>query len=269
VVGLLIFSLSAIESKMSDYDRMYRTFFMFSQMPLTMPAAINQGWYPFTKCNNNLGIAFSSSSGGPTKTSPGFLYFTSAGQLAGFGIRVYSSSVPQNIIPKYWVPVPGQTDQYDISLIFRSSEYMCTNKTNSYILGDQISVGNKYPIPQTSDEATSQGWVAGACIPEMGIHYSLDVTSPGHMTWNASNLFPVMPMYGVKDKEIKAVSIVTPSWQDTIPFGEFEGPVNNAIFCYNWCPKSGCTFSGTHVWSTFHWLFTDYKEVSCTNAPCW
>jgi len=273
--GLLLLVLATILIGNVDgqifktYDQLYRSFLIFKQMPLNTTTAEAMGWTAFSGvCDPNLGIAYSSGDSGPTETSQGFLYFTMAGQIAGFGARVFSDGVSLNLIPKYWVPVDGINNTYDISLIFRDPSYMCSGEVSPYVLGDRISINNNIPLPQTSDDATSQGWVAGACITEMGIHYSLDISSPGMMTWNSSTLLPVMPMYGVDDHQIKAILINSATFQYTEPIGEFEGPFNNAFFCLNWCSDTGCTFSGTDIWTTFHWLFTNYKDVSCAGAPC-
>jgi len=269
LVGVL-FVIGNVDSQpFTTYNQLYRTFLIFKTMPLNTTDAEAMGWTAFSgECDPNLGIGYSSGYSGPSETSQGFLYFTMAGQIAGFGARVFTDSVPVNMIPKYWVPVNGISNAYDISLMFRDPSFMCSGKTSPYVLGDRISINNMFPLPQTSDDATAQGWVAGQCIGEMGIHYSLDITSPGQMTWNSSTLLPVMPMYGVNDKQIKAILINSASYQYTEPIGEFEGPFTNGLFCLNWCSNSGCTFSGTSIWTTFHWLFTDYKSVSCSGAPC-
>jgi len=271
VLGVLFISVCVNSQIFTSYDQLYRTYFAFAPVPLNTTSAKNSGWSSFTNCNPNFGIAYSSVPGGPTETSPGFLYFTSAGQIAGFGARVWTSFlagyIPKGLIPDFFVPVPGKSNAYDISIIFRSSDYMCSGQKSNYVLGDRVYVNNKYVIPLTSDDATTAGWMAGACISEMGTHYSLDLT--GKMTWNASNLLPVMPMYGVHDKNIKAVLIASTTWQYTYPIGEYEGPIDNFIMCGNWCDNSGCTFPGVDLWSIFHWFFTDYTEVNCSGATCY
>jgi len=269
VLVLLVIGVSVVMGQISTYDRLYRTFLMFDVMPLNVSAARSGGWTSFTNCDPKLGIAYSSVSGGPTEFSPGFLYFTSAGQISGFGARIWSEYVPQNLVPRFWKPVAGVPGAYDLSISFRKASTMCSGSTNKEVLGDQVSINNDYLIPENSDIATAAGWVMGDCISQMGIHYSFDLNAQhGKMTWNSSSLLPIMPMYGVNDKQIKAVLIATPTYQYTFPLGEFEGPFTNGLFCFNWCPNTGCTFSGTSVWTTFHWLFTNYAEVSCTGAPC-
>eukprot|EP01121_Diplochlamys_sp_Union-15-3_P022494 TRINITY_DN95_c0_g1_i1.p1 TRINITY_DN95_c0_g1~~TRINITY_DN95_c0_g1_i1.p1 ORF type:complete len:305 (+),score=35.28 TRINITY_DN95_c0_g1_i1:67-915(+) len=266
VLLFICFSYAQIFTK---YDQLYHTFLSFQTMPLNVSEAQSQGWKPMsTVCDPNFGIAYTSVSDGPTNYHPGFLYFTSGGQIAGFGARIWSSSVPSNLIPNYWRPVPSDAKAYDISVMFRAPSILCSGQTSSYVLGDRVSVNNRYTVPQNSGEAKDQGWVMGNCISRMGIHYSLDLDSPGNMTWKAESLFPIMPMYGVQDNQIKAVLIATPTFQDVYPFGQFEGPFTNFLFCLNWCSSSGCSWTGSDVWTTFHWLFTDYNEVTCTGAPC-
>jgi len=239
-------------------------------MPLNVSAAVVSGWARYSQsCDPNLGIAYSTESGGPTGFHPSILYFTSGGQIAGFGARAKNSNIPQNLVPKLWMPVAGQSDLYEIALMFRDPSMLCSGRTDNHVLGTYISINNWFPIPEDRDTATAKGWTQGDCIGEMGIHYSYDLAfGNGTMSWNASNLLPIVPMYGVQDKQIKAILIAVTSWQDTYPFGQFEGPFNNFLFCYNWCPNTGCTFAGADVWSTFHWLFTNYKQVNCLGARC-
>jgi len=272
LVLVALVCVSACYAQFNTYNQLYRTFLEFKKQPLTLKDAENQGWTPFNgrTCRNGLGIAYSPYSTGPTEFSPTFLYFTPAGQISGIGTRVYSRYVPQNLVQDgYWVPVPGQDDTYDISLIFRRSYDTCSYSTSPYTLGDRLLVNGAMSIPLNSTDATAKGWVEGACIKEMGTHWSWDTTQNGSMSWNSSNLFPVMPMYGPEDGLIKAVLIPTPSLQYTfLSGGEYEGPFTNGLMCLNWCTTSQCTFSGTHVWTTLHWLFTDYTQVTCTGAKC-
>jgi len=269
-IVILLVCLSTGYAQFNTYDRLYRTFFEFAKLPLNTTSAQSMGWSPFSNtCQPGLGQPWSPVSTGPSSTTPGFLYFTSAGQIAGLGARVFSQYVPQNLVPDFWRPVQGQSNQYDIGIIFRSNDLLCSGMKSAEVLGDRLFINGITPIPLDSKSATQQGWTEGACINEMGTHYSYDLAgSGGRMTWNSSTLLPVMPMYGVNDYQVKAILIATPSWQYTYPIGSYEGPFNNYLFCFNWCSDSGCTFSGTEVWSTFHWLFTDYKEVQCTGAKC-
>jgi len=183
-------------------------------------------------------------------------------------VRVFSSHVPIDLVPTWWMPVSGLTDVYDLIISFRDQSYMCSGKMSSLVLGDRLVINNYYRMPETGRAASGLNWNAGACIPEMGIHYSYDVSTNGPMSWNASTLLPVMPMFGVNDDQIKAVLIATPTFQTVEPFGEFEGPFINPLMCLNWCEDTGCTFAGTTFWTTMHWLFTDYHDVSCTGAKC-
>jgi len=267
----LVVSLAILtEQQISNYNQLYRTFLIFDEMPLTVPAAQAAGWSQVTgtTCDNTLG-GIPYTNGGIYDDNSGFLYFTAGGQISGFGARLYSDSVPQNLVPDFWVPVDGYSNTYDISLIFRNSSVLCSGDViKNEVLGSHISINNKIPIPENSLLATAVGWVEGNCISRMGIHYAYDLNAPGKMSWNSSSLVPVMPMYGPIDRQLKAILINTPTWQDTEPVGEWEGPFTNGLFCYNWCSSSDCTFSPSSVWSTMHWLFTDYSIVNCTGAKC-
>eukprot|EP01088_Endostelium_zonatum_P009760 TRINITY_DN2306_c0_g1_i1.p1 TRINITY_DN2306_c0_g1~~TRINITY_DN2306_c0_g1_i1.p1 ORF type:complete len:280 (-),score=45.74 TRINITY_DN2306_c0_g1_i1:40-879(-) len=272
VFVVVLACVSVCYGQFSTYNQLYRTFLSFKKQPLTLQDAQNQGWTAFNgqQCKSGFGIAYSSSSSGPTEFSSGFLYFTPAGQISGFGVRVYSSYVPQNLIQAgYFIPVQGVNNAYDLSVIFRRNSDACSSSSSPLVLGDRLLVNGVYSIPLNSSSARAAGWVEGACIKEMGTHWSLDTTQNGSMSWNSSNLFPLMPMYGPQDGQIKAVLIPTPSWQYTfLTGGEYEGPFTNSLMCLNWCTNSDCTFSGTHVWTTMHWLFTDYTQVTCDGAKC-
>eukprot|EP01089_Gocevia_fonbrunei_P011713 TRINITY_DN2552_c0_g1_i4.p1 TRINITY_DN2552_c0_g1~~TRINITY_DN2552_c0_g1_i4.p1 ORF type:complete len:290 (+),score=40.08 TRINITY_DN2552_c0_g1_i4:40-870(+) len=265
---VVVLFVGTVYGQISAYDKLYRTFVAFDDMPLNSSAAVNLGWSRISKaCDPQRGIAYSSESGGPTAGSPSVLYFTTGGQIAGFGARIKSDHIPKNQIPKFWIPVEGTQNSYDLSLMFRDPSMLCSGKTDDHVLGTYISINNVFVLPEDSNAATKQGWIEGNCIGEMGIHYSYDLESPGNMTWKTENLLPILPMYGVEDKLIKAILIATPTWQDTYPFGQFEGPFTSSLFCFNWCANTGCTFQ-SDIWSTFHWLFTDYTKVTCTGARC-
>jgi len=271
IISLFTFTLfvSFSNAQFNTYNQLYRTYGAFESMPLNVSVAIAAGWAPISnQCNPLFGIAYASSSSGPGEWSEAFLYFTSAGQLSGFGARVWDTDVPQYLIPNFWVPVQGKANVYDIAVIFRSSNITCSGQTSPYIMGDRILVNGMFNIPLTSVAAKSAGWVEGACIPWMGTHWAYDLSTKGSpMTWNASTLMPIMPMYGPEDTQIKAVLIASTTVQYTEPLGDFEGPIPNFIMCGNWC-DSNCHFTGTSWWSIMHWFFTDYVNVGCTGASC-
>ena len=64
----------------------------------------------------------------------------------------------------------------------------------------------------------------------MGTHWSLDLETAPVMSFNASNLMPVVTMYngGV----LSAFFITTPNLQYGEPFGPWEGPIISTLMCY-------------------------------------
>jgi len=219
-----------------------------------------------------LGIAYAQSddNSGPSSSAPITLYYTSAGQLSGYGVRVYGQP-PASLVPNFWVPATDDDDAYDINVIFRNSSIICSGQFDDQnpVLGDQVSINNQFNIPLNSTDAKNAGWVMGNCIPEMGIHYAYDLNAPGSQTWNVSSLVPTLPMYNPEDGYINAVLVSIPNAQLYEPLGEWEGPFLPSIFCGNWCRLSGCDFSGeANVFSTLHLMFRDPSLNDCDGAPC-
>jgi len=247
-------------------DRLLRTFGVFKQQPLTVDDATSQGWAAFTDCNQ-FGIGYAKGSG-PTRGDSAILYFTSGGQLSGFGSRMWGSP-PESLVPDYWIPVEDADDNsYDLIIQTRDPSMVCSGATDSNLLGDRISVNGVLDIPLDMSDAQSAGWVEGNCIPKMGIHHAYDLNTPGQNSWNASSLVPVLPMFNPATGAISAVLLASSQAQHFEPVGDWEGPFINMLMCKNWCANTGCTFPGVALWTTMHWLFEDPSLNQCTGAKC-
>jgi len=250
-----------------------RTFGVFTPQPLSSADAEAQGWSTYLggTCDPALGIAYAQTSdnSGPNINSPLTLYYTSAGQLSGYGVRIYGPA-PSALVPDFWVPASDDEQALDLNIIFRNSSIICSGVVDNQnpVLGDQVSINNQFNIPLNSDDATNAGWVMGDCIPKMGIHYAYDLNAPGTQTWNTSSLVPTLPMYNPENGYINAVLVSIPDLQIFKPLGEWEGPFLVPVFCGNWCHNSGCQFPGAAVFSTMHLMFRDPSLNDCTGAPC-
>jgi len=246
-------------------DRLLRTFKVFSSLPMTVDEAEAAGWTSeSSSCNNGYVYA---PSGGIVASNSIFLVFSAAGQVSGFGVRVFGdSSMSSQLSPEYW-KMTGN-NQFDLTVYTRELATLCGSDAQPEPLGDRVLVAGTLNVPLTMGEAESAGWYQGNCIPEMGIHHSFDLNAPGNMSWNASSLIPIMPMYDAVNQSINAVLFNIPDWQHTEPLGDWEGPLLPFLFCKNWCSTSGCQFPGVTTFSTMHWLFVDPSSISCSGAAC-
>eukprot|EP01129_Flabellula_baltica_P012695 TRINITY_DN5770_c0_g1_i1.p1 TRINITY_DN5770_c0_g1~~TRINITY_DN5770_c0_g1_i1.p1 ORF type:complete len:271 (+),score=28.17 TRINITY_DN5770_c0_g1_i1:211-1023(+) len=247
-------------------DRLLRNFLAKEAMPLTTSQAMTLGWSPVTNsCFPEFGFAYAQNNGVPTKSKPQYLFFSGAGQLAGFGTKTWKQP-PKALIGEYWIDNGDGT--YETYVHFRNSSVICDRTYSFDRLGDQAMLLQKYPVPLTDVEARKSGWVMGNCIKGMGIHYALDVAKPGSQTWNANSLFPLMPMYDSVRGNLVAILIANPRVERVYPLGGWEGPFPNFLFCKNWCSSSDCHWENTSWWSTQHWLFGDPALQQCIGAPC-
>lgn len=263
----LLFTFSSVISAESIGDRLLRTFLVFKEEPLTADKALTLGWKNLSRsCVEGRGYQFAKSTSGPTKGSSTWLLYNNAGQLSGFGVRAFGK-LPHSLSPRFWIPVKGSANMYDIFITFR--EDMCGDESEP-VLGDRLLINGEFPIPVQESEAKATGWFRGNCIKRMGTHWSYDLSSPGHMTWNASSMVPVMPMY-LGNGKIHAILFASPDAQRIEPFGEWEGPFTRGLFCYNWCKedsKACGNFSNISFWTSLHFLFSDPDLATCEDAIC-
>jgi len=249
-------------------DRLLRSFLVFANQPLTASDAQSQGYVEFTDGCSQFGHGYTKGSSGPSHGDSAILYFTEGGQLAGFGSRMFGSAPDALIEQGYWMPTDVDEESYDLILQTRDSSMICSGDTDSNLLGDRLVINGIMDIPLSMPSAQLAGWVEGNCIPKMGIHHAYDLNFPSSQSWNASSLVPVMPMYSPQTGAITAVLLASSDAQRIEPFGEWEGPFINMLFCKNWCANTGCTFPGVMLWTTMHWLFEDPKLNTCDGAMC-
>lgn len=250
-----------------------RTYGLFKELPLTASDALAAGWSAYNgsaaACDGVYGVVYAQNGdgSGPSKGSQSIVSYTSAGQLNGFGVRVWGNPSPMLIDAGYWRPAGDGA--YDILFTTRDSSLVCSNNTAPELIGDRLNIwGNVQSIALTMADAEAQGWVYGDCIPKMGIHHAYDLNAPGNQTWNWQSLVPAQPMYDAVTQNLNAVLVNMPDAQLVEPFGEMEGPFINLLFCKNWCPQPACSFAGTTLWSTIHFHLVPIDSISCTGARC-
>jgi len=244
---------------------------LYADIPMGSEALHQAGWVKADYCDPAVGHMWTQE-GGPTKKHPFVLYTTRAGQPSGVGVKIYNGNLPPS--QQQWATI----DENGFSLItvaFRKGDILCSGSRSDMALGDTLIVNPSFAsnpsghaskeLALTESGAEDEGWHRGSCFDGMGWHYFLD-TQEGHnrMSWEAKNLFPVVPMY----HEGQINGIVFASWvvqQTFLPPSTHQWdqiPMPNPLMCNVFC-DSDCHFKGTETWSTLHVYFRDHSLVTC------
>jgi len=262
--------ISAEYSSVSLGDRLLRDYTQYTSMPITTDQATAAGWVQnSTSCDPNLGYAWTESQN-EQESTPLTLYFTQQGQLAGIGVTVFGDVLSNLINQDYWQPT-GKLNgylTYYLSVSFRQSADMCSDKTSPEPIGDSLIINANnlsVSLPLTEEEASNNNWTRGSCFYSMGHHYFYDLATAPSMSWKAANLLPIVLMYS--NGTINAFFFASATVQQGI-FGANQWdplPLIDYLMCKNWCDSS-CTFSDTSTWSTLHVYFRDYTKATCANS---
>ncbi|EFC40045.1 hypothetical protein NAEGRDRAFT_81112 [Naegleria gruberi] len=242
-------------------DRLLHTFFSKTPMPLNITQARNSSdWNtPIENgaCIPNLGYGFIN--------DRIVVYYTKAGQLGGFGVRVHGvlSQLEQ---ASFWKRV--SPDVYQIEVSTRDPAFACSGQldTKGGVLGDRLLVApnSKFPIsvPLTEAEADKAQFTKGGCITGMGTHWGFDLVEHPNLSGYSYTLMPVIPMY--HDGFVSAILFYTHQLQELWPVGQWEGPFIPSLFCKNFC-SDNCMEkeSSFRVFSTMHFLFHDASLNKC------
>jgi len=284
----LLFAAQASLSEASIGDQLARVYTSYIQQPLTASQASDAGFkrIPGSSCDPTLGYAYSkefddsslrgSGSGnvGASSSSPTQLYYSAAGQLTGLSTDVYGD-VEQTPFKMGYFDQIGD-DHYRISVGFRSdTSGVCDPDAAPYSdpVGDVVIVqpnGIAVPIPLTEAEAIATNqYHKGSCFDGMGYHYFLDLkTDDNSMSWTSDGLSPVVVMYNIEG-DINAIFFASSDVQQGMfSTNEWEPvPLPEFAMCGNFCDRDTCTFKGNTngMWSTMHFYFKDYKQVTCTD----
>ena len=68
-----------------------------------------------------------------------------------------------------------------------------------------------------SDEELQTGWMEGSCISNMGIHWFKDMVGGPDITYEVSNLVPLVPMYSTTNGGINGIFFVGTSLKQSWP----------------------------------------------------
>jgi len=237
-------------------DRLWRTFLVFSPIPLNSTDADAEGWAAEGGCDNNLGTQYTMDG------SPIVVYYTAAGQIAGVGITTQDQP-PQPLIGSYWKPYGSG---YEVTVSFRNSSLMCSGDMSEDAIGDQLVINQDtvaQNIPLNVDSATAAQWTPGHCISKMGTHWAYDLATHPVLTHEVENLVPIIPMYNPETNDVSAFLVHINHIEKVEPFGIWEGPFIPSLFCYNFCDP--CTWDATFI-STMHFMLTDPDLNVCTTS---
>jgi hypothetical protein len=246
------------------------------------------------------------------RDTPYALHFSAAGQLAAITVSVFqnryspgSAYLATMIDRGYltndtvahsltwagandWEPYVGS-----FTVSFRESGASLCDTTTTFdeLLGTRIAVlshGQVYPaasaqtpprravthvLPRTAAAAEAEGYVRGACFDGMGWHYFKDLVAPDRtISWEASNLMPIVPMYNPIHGNLNAIFFASAVVQQSNGFfpaaNSWEPvPLTNSMQCANFCDSS-CGFAGAaswdRRWSTMHFYFHPHSQSDLT-----
>ena len=263
--ALLVAALTAVAQATSIGTHMAVTFPNFDEYPITAKDASAAGWMATGGCDAYLGTPYTMKGESPSKDHPLTLYFTQAGQLTGVGNTIFGSDVPDKLIDQGYWQTTGEKNTYFASVSFRAAHDVCSTSSFSEPLGTQLVLNQgalNFNIPTTQANAEAELWTEGACMDQMGYHYSYDIESAPEQSWEAANLAPITPMYW--EGKLIAFFFSSADAQRYVGSSPWEVTLPNSFICYNWCEED-CTFSDNTWWSTMHFLLNDYNAVQC---PC-
>jgi len=262
----LLFAVVAINAQFAGIgDRLWRTFDIFAENPMTVQNATAAGWSLVQgNCDPDLGIPYGYPSGGdPDKEYPLIIYFTGEGQISGIGMTHYGQ--PAAGLENFWVAQNDGT--YLMTVSFRPNNGgngLCDmNTVYQEPLGTQLVINQgslNYEIPLNDSYAAEMQWTGpGGCIGKMGTHWSYDLATAPNMEWNVSTFLPLVTMYN--NGALSAFFLTTPSLQYPEPLGIWEGPIPNSLMCLNWCDSS-CDWN-VNLFNTLHFFVTNPYNNQC------
>lgn len=239
----------------------------FGTYPTTVSQALASGYSNSSgSCNPNLGIAYSRGGKGPSQNYPVVFYFTAGGQISGVSVDLFGATSIATSLTPFWMPVSSQ--QYRMAVTFRDSNICDPDFTFSETLGNQIVINafakTPFPMPLLESEALTARFTAGACINQMGTHYSYDMNTAPYMSWNSSALVPLVLMFN--EGVINAMFFTTIDVQQLLTNAhQWDGiSLTNALMCLNWCDKD-CQWPGSSSWSTMHFFFNEPDSATCSS----
>lgn len=244
-------------------DQVAYSYNAFRSMPITKAAALAAGWKFSDTCSAVHGFTATLSAGGATESEPVTLHFNGAGQLSGIGMTIYGTGVSPLLVERGFL-TPISNSVHRIAVVFRTHD-LCLTTPSPNPLGNVLLVNPdtiNFSLPVIEREAQSAAWTQGSCFADMGTHYFYDLVSAPKMSWVSANMLPIVPMY--HDGFINAIFFASNVVQQSLFSSQMWDRVAlpDVLMCKNWC-DSNCTFSDTNFWSTGHFFFRNYSQVTC------
>ena len=286
-------------------DRLDRVYTKYTAQPTTTSAATAAGWsqlvlpapsHQKAPCLPSTGTPWTVGGVRSAKT-PVALHFSAAGQLAAITVDICCGTNAGDpwfstmVAARYLTRGSTATEPFTLTVSFRNTTgiSLCDPTiTFDEELGDRVAVlwseaaaftaGPREVtrlLPLTDAVAQAEGYRRGSCFNGMGWHWFKDlVAANGTLSWEATALMPVVPMYNhVDGGNLNAIFFATPKvQQDGFPTYASNGwepvPLSDGMMCANTC-DSDCTFAGASAWSTMHWYFHDHAkpDLTCSTDP--
>jgi len=226
------------------------------------------------------------------------------GVLSAIEAHLYGH-VEESLIGSYLTDKKKSKDgtYYGLPVALRNAEEegLCDTEkpvsagNNPYVKINPAMVGRNVPTTEDSEELLSD-WKEGSCINGMGYHWETDIEGGKNLSYEASKLVPVVPMYNSVDGSINGVFLMATSRKQRWPaecehsvdfpailqcgtanFGNLNfwdmGPgltqetVPPLYMCSNFCGE--CKLTGSHdgYYQTMHWFFKDTaSEEKCSGG---
>jgi len=256
--------------------------------PTTTKEATAEGWKKISdsQCDTNLGNPWAFN-GEITDGAPVTLYFSKEtdcfdGVLTGIGVSYFNGAAPTKMIENF---IFSEGEDYDtINVAFRNEDTDVCGEgplpSNKPVLDVILAKGKgRKPVPVTAADAKASGeWKAGGCIGTMGIHWEHDIVGGSNFTFEAENLYPIVPMYDEEDGSFNGVFFQAPKklqiWDNVVcgldaskcfPLTNMWDP-NGGIFAagkrigmsYNFCGAyPGITGTENNLFTTMHFFFKE------------
>jgi len=225
------------------------------------------------------------------------------GVLTGISVHYFDGVAPDTMIEKF---IFSKDLDYDTIRIALHSEDIdvCKKRPLPYnepYLSVILAEGKgRIVLPTTEDAAKESGeWAKGSCLRGMGTHWEHDIVGGSNFTFEAKNLFPIVPMYDVKDGSLNGIFFTAPAgmqeWdvaycgilgskghsrlvecasQSNMWDGGFPGSRQDITplpkMCDNFC-HDNCSFTGATgeppLFATMHWFFKNKEDITaCTTG---
>jgi len=277
---------------------------MAAGRPTTTTEATANNWTKIDeKCVLHLGYPWAFQ-GEVTEGAPVTLYFSKEtehddGKLTGIAVHYYDGVAPAKMIEN---SIFSKGTNYDtIQVAFRNEDTDVCGEgplPHNDPLVDVILAGDKgrISIPITGDAAEESGkWARGACLSNMGTHWEHDIVGGSSITFEAENLFPIIPMYDEKDDSFNGIFFQAPApmqnWDDGycgVPNpsapptkeilecltktnmwdggpGNMQENVPPLYMCSNFCADT-CELTGAAGsparFTTMHWWFVESANIT-------